>query len=103
MLATRARAAGLPASKSFSSWSENTGENPFLLPPHWRCCALCRFRMLVAEHVQGSVDDEAQNLFARRDALSLCIRTGDFRADVDVADYRTAPTLSSEPEGDHIG
>ena len=53
--------------------------------------------------MQGAVHDEAKQLFLRGDALAFGIGACDLGADVDVTDDRTAPTMASKTERDHVG
>src|SRR3990170_2490804 len=103
MLTTRASAAGLPASKSASSRSEDTRENPLLFSPHRRRPAAGAFRMVVPEYVQRPMDHQAQNLFAGAHLLTARILARDLGTDINVPEYGPTSSDAAEAEGDHVG
>src|SRR5688500_14952728 len=102
MLTTRASAAGFPASKSASSFSDDTSEDPLLLAPHLRGGARRRIRMLVPQYVERPVNHQAQDLLSSRYTLSARIVAGDLRTDVNVPDDSTALSDSSQAKRDDV-
>src|SRR5688500_3633396 len=100
MLTTRARAADFPASKPASSFSDDTRENPLLPAPHLRLGARRSVRMLVAEHMEGPVNHEAEDLLSSHYTLPTRVVAGDLRTDINISNDGAALSDSSQAKRD---
>jgi len=81
----------------------HASEQLFLPLPHRRRLTSIIYRMIVAEHMQHAVDDEARQLLAYSDSAGRGVFARDVRADVDVTDNWTAATVSPQTKRDHVG
>src|SRR5688572_19956385 len=102
MLTTRASAAGFPASKSASSLSDDTREDPFLFPPHCRFGARRRVRVLVAQHVKGAMDHQPKQLLSGGHTLTPRVVPGDFGTDVNISQHSAPLADASQAERDDV-
>jgi hypothetical protein len=59
--------------------------------------------MLITENMQHAVYDEANDLFAQRNASGTRVRAGNLGGDVHVTDDGIAGSLAREAEGNHVG
>ena len=87
MLTARASAASFPASKSAINASNDCGNESLLAAPHLACGAMVAIGVGVAQHVQSSVNHEADQLLAHPDPPLARIGAREVWCDVDVADY----------------